>query len=100
MKRAGVWMSDSSNKRAKSATKNYHNTSSNPTLPEQRHQLPNARENQLVQKQRVNNENVPIVRLLTTEREEDPHRLAQRQKQIDFGKNTLGYDRYCQLVPR
>lgn len=40
------------------------------------------------------------VRLLTTEKETDPHRLAQRQKQIDYGKNTLGYDRYCTLVPR
>lgn len=30
----------------------------------------------------------------------DPHKLAQRQKQVDFGKNTLGYQRYLELVPR
>ncbi|TMW67072.1 hypothetical protein Poli38472_012188 [Pythium oligandrum] len=42
----------------------------------------------------------PAVRTLKTERETDPHRLAQRQKQIDYGKNTLGYDRYCAQVPR
>jgi histone RNA hairpin-binding protein len=32
--------------------------------------------------------------------ETDARRLSQRQKQIDFGKNTLGYARYCELVPR
>lgn len=32
--------------------------------------------------------------------EADPHRLSQRQKQVDYGKNTLGYDRYIQLVPK
>ncbi|CAM9938225.1 unnamed protein product [Scytosiphon promiscuus] len=35
-----------------------------------------------------------------SDREEDPHRLAQRQKQIDFGKNTAGYDKYLATVPR
>ena len=33
-------------------------------------------------------------------RETDPRRLEQRQKQIDFGKNTRGYQRYAAAVPR
>jgi len=32
--------------------------------------------------------------------ETDPVRLAARQKQIDFGKNTLGYQEYVKQVPR
>jgi hypothetical protein len=34
------------------------------------------------------------------EQECDIQRLAQRQKQIDFGKNTLGYDTYLQQIPK
>jgi hypothetical protein len=30
----------------------------------------------------------------------DPHRLSQRQKQVDLGKNTLGYQNYAEKIPR
>lgn len=33
-------------------------------------------------------------------REDDPRRLAQRQKQIEYGKNTVGYHKYADLVPK
>lgn len=34
------------------------------------------------------------------DRETDPHRISQRQRQIDFGKNTIGYQRYLEQCPK
>lgn len=31
---------------------------------------------------------------------EEAHRQAQWQKQIDYGKNTLGYAHYLKLIPK
>ena len=36
---------------------------------------------------------------LPADKEADPHRLAQRRKQVDYGKNTLAYERYAAAVP-
>jgi hypothetical protein len=37
----------------------------------------------------------PVVQLET-----DAHRINQRQKQVDFGKNTLGYQIYTKAIPK
>ena len=34
------------------------------------------------------------------DRLQDVHRLELRQKQVDFGKNTVGYMRYVSLIPK
>ncbi|CAH0370664.1 unnamed protein product [Pelagomonas calceolata] len=39
-------------------------------------------------------------RMQHNERETDPRRLSQRRKEIAYGKNTLGYERYLRLVPK
>ncbi len=32
--------------------------------------------------------------------ETNEHRIESRQKQIQFGKNTIGYDNYLAAVPK
>jgi len=40
------------------------------------------------------------MRTVEREKETDEHRLAQRQKQVDYGKNTIGYQKYVDQIPR
>mmetsp|Transcript_3544 Transcript_3544/g.7368 ORF Transcript_3544/g.7368 Transcript_3544/m.7368 type:complete len:246 (-) Transcript_3544:182-919(-) len=35
-----------------------------------------------------------------TAKETDPHRICQRLKQIEYGRHTLGYERYLAAVPK
>jgi hypothetical protein len=44
--------------------------------------------------------NPPHTLVAPPPRERDAHRVVQRQRQVDFGKNTAGYARYRELVPR
>ena len=46
------------------------------------------------------NNNMPHPFRMATDRETDLHKIQQRQKQIRFGKNTIGYDNYIKAVPK
>ncbi|KAN0021900.1 hypothetical protein ACTFIU_004045 [Dictyostelium citrinum] len=43
---------------------------------------------------------VSLPSVLKNQKETDEEKIKQRQKQIDFGKNTIGYDNYIQKVPK
>jgi hypothetical protein len=51
-------------------------------------------------RQKVSHSMGDSIKSRITERETDPYVLSRRQKQIDYGKNTVGYDRYLALVPK
>ena len=37
---------------------------------------------------------------ISKEVENDPHKVETRMKQVQFGKNTAGYDNYLAAVPK
>ena len=41
-----------------------------------------------------------VVLKFRSEKETNEHRLENRGKQIQFGKNTVGYDNYIAAVPK
>ena len=44
--------------------------------------------------------NAASPKLAMREKETDEHRLAQRRKEVAYGKNTLGYERYLREIPK
>ncbi|EFA78727.1 histone RNA hairpin-binding protein [Heterostelium album PN500] len=54
--------------------------------------------NQKIDKEQCKMYNLPTI--ITSQKESDPVKLKTRQKDIDFGKNTIGYDNYIAQIPR
>eukprot|EP01125_Pyxidicula_operculata_P012728 TRINITY_DN4194_c2_g1_i2.p1 TRINITY_DN4194_c2_g1~~TRINITY_DN4194_c2_g1_i2.p1 ORF type:complete len:172 (+),score=25.72 TRINITY_DN4194_c2_g1_i2:188-703(+) len=53
-----------------------------------------------VPKENISHNPKPPVSESKEGKETDAHRIDQRMKQINLGKNTVGYQRYITLVPR
>ena len=76
------------------------NSNSNNTIMKKNRVVPNKERKEERNSYGKKNINSNDFMLLPGERETDSHRLEQRQKQLDYGKNTIGYDRYRELISK
>eukprot|EP00007_Cunea_sp_BSH-02190019_P005832 CAMPEP_0174241254 /NCGR_PEP_ID=MMETSP0417-20130205/22442_1 /TAXON_ID=242541 /ORGANISM="Mayorella sp, Strain BSH-02190019" /LENGTH=452 /DNA_ID=CAMNT_0015320463 /DNA_START=62 /DNA_END=1417 /DNA_ORIENTATION=+ len=72
----------------------------NSTVTQQASSLPASASKAAVRKHHPESEQRTKRRMPPREVETDEHRLLQRQRQIDFGKNTAGYANYLSQVPK
>ncbi|GAM28705.1 hypothetical protein SAMD00019534_118810 [Acytostelium subglobosum LB1] len=95
-RRSGYPCSNSSN----SNNNNNNNNRSNHYNPYRKNSSTGESGNNRQSKESPACELVNLPTIVAVQKETDQAKLKARQKEIDYGKNTIGYDKYLEAVPK